>query len=142
MFHLYGPGDGEEKFVSAIIRDCLRDVTIDLTEGYQRRDFIFVEDAAKAIVCALNAELGNSPGYVQYDIGSGASCAIREFVETIKRLSGSHSILNFGALPGRIGEFVDACADLRAIRAIGWLPATSLEDGLRATIANYRQSVL
>lgn len=139
LFHLYGPGDGPEKFVSAIIRDCMRDDTIDLTEGLQRRDFIFVEDAVSAVNCVLAEESGKPIGYVHYDVGTGNSCSIREFVEAIKRLSSSRSILNFGSLPSRSGEFADACADVRALRRIGWSPAIGLEEGLRATIASHRK---
>ena len=138
LFHLYGPGDNPKKFVSEIIRDCLRNSEINLTHGLQRRDFIFCKDASIALNCILKAESMNSAGYVNYDVGSGKSCTIREFVETIKRLTGSRSNLNFGELPSRSGEFVDACADLRALRTIGWSPTTVLEDGLILTINEQR----
>jgi len=134
LFHLYGPSDNPKKFVSEIIRDCLRNSEINLTHGLQRRDFIFLKDASIALNCVLKAESMNSAGYVNYDVGSGESYTIREFVETIKRLTGSSSKLNFGVLPSRSGEFLDACADLRGLRAIGWSPSTLLEDGLLLTI--------
>lgn len=141
LYHLFGPGDGAEKFITSVINDCLRDAAIDLTDGYQRRDFIFVDDAVGAVTCAVKAEFGKAAGYVHYDVGSGTSCSIRELVELIKRLSNSRSVLNFGALASRIGEFSNARADVRSLKEIGWIPKTCLEDGLRATIDSCRSNI-
>jgi CDP-paratose synthetase len=142
FFHLYGPGDGTKKFVSSMIRDCLYNLPIDLTGGMQRRDFIFIKDAVSAVASIIAAESNKPAGYTHYDVGSGASYSIRDFVEAVKRLSNSSSMLNFGALPNRTGEFADACANIKALMEIGWSPSTSIEEGLRETIASYRHSVV
>lgn len=142
LFHLYGPGDKPEKFVPTIVDDCLRDKKINLTDGTQRRDFIYINDAVEAINIAIQSEAGKPGGYQHYDIGTGQSHSIREFVEMVKGLSSSNSILNFGALPNRMGEFTDARADAYALQEIGWSPSTSLENGLLATIANHKQRLI
>lgn len=142
LFHLYGPGDKPEKFVPAIVNDCLRDKKINLTDGTQCRDFIYINDAVEAINIAIQAETGKQSGYQHYDIGTGQSYSIREFVEMIRELSSSKSILNFGVLPNRIGEFADARANVDALKQIGWSPSTSLENGLLATIASHKQRLI
>ncbi len=141
LFHLFGPGDGVEKFIPSVIERCLKGVSIDLTDGAQRRDFIYIDDAVGAILSTVESETDKPAAYVNYDIGSGCSHSIRILVEMIKHLSNSHSVLNFGTLKNRAGEFSDARADVAALKGIGLLPKTSLEEGLRRTIQSYRLHV-
>jgi nucleoside-diphosphate-sugar epimerase len=137
MFHLYGPNDGADKFIPSTILACLRGDELDLTLGEQKRDFIFVQDAVVALNLIIKKELNSTSGYVNYDIGSGSAISIREMVEKIKSLTGSHSQLNFGAVPSRVGEFEKSVANISMLRSLGWPDLHSLEDGLNLTIKSY-----
>lgn len=134
LFHLYGPGDGNDKFVPAMVRRCLAGEEIDLSDGEQKRDFIHVDDAVSAIGAVLEAELTQGPGYRHFDVGTGTSLRIRDFMETVQRLCASGAKLNFGALPTRKGEFQDSCADTRALRALGWEARVEIEAGVQSVI--------
>ncbi len=134
LFHLYGPGDGGQKFVPAMIKRCLAGAEIDLSDGQQKRDFIYIDDVVSALATVLEAELSMKKAYRHYDVGSGTSLSIKEFMETMQRVCDSGAKLNFGALPTRRGEFKDACADIQALRALGWEVKVGIEAGIQSVI--------
>ncbi len=133
--HLYGPGDDASKFSSHVLRSCARgEPTLALTACTQRRDFIHLQDAVAAIGTVLQqrAQFAASDAV---DVGSGQAPSLREFVETAQRLLGSRTRLDFGALPMRPGEPMLCRADTTRLRALGWVPHFTLEQGLRDTLA-------
>lgn len=134
LFHLYGAGDDEEKFVPNLVRRCLAGEDIDLTDGKQKRDFIHVDDVVAAVCAVLEVAIERDNGYSHYDVGTGASLSIREFVQNVKRLCGSSTKLNFGALSTRNGEFHNAYAETKALRSIGWIPRVDIETGILTVI--------
>jgi len=133
--HFYGPGDTESKFVSQVIRRCLREEPeMQLTAGIQRRDFIFIDDVVAAYLLLVQHALANGPAFQEYGLGSGTDIAIRDLVKMIKSLTGSEISLNFGAMPLRQNEMLESLADTNALRSIGWQPQVPLNDGLAQTI--------
>jgi CDP-paratose synthetase len=139
--HFYGPGDNPSKFVSFIVREILDEVdAIQLTPGDQKRDFVFVDDVARAVVRLMEFAGSAGKGFYDYEVGTGSSISIREFVSLVKELAGNTKTrLNFGGLPYRPNEVMNAVADNRAIVDLGWRPQISLEEGLRRTIAADRK---
>lgn len=141
MEHFYGPGDDESKFVSYIVRSLIKNVNeIPLTEGYQKRDFVYIEDAVRAIITVMqNAFLKKNKGFFECELGSGFSVSIREMVELAKAVSGNGiTTLKFGALPYRKTEDMKLEVNLREMRNLGWSPQYSLRDGLEKMISRER----
>ena len=133
--HMYGPGDDVTKFSGWLLDSCIKDVPeIRLTPGEQYRDFVYITDVVSAYLCMLNhvAELGD--GFQEIDLGSGESITIRQFVETVHRLSGSSSTLSFGAVPYREHEQMESKADIHRLQKIGWNPRISLTEGISVMI--------
>ena len=139
--HMYGPGDDPSKFTTWIVRQCLQGVPeILLTPGDQKRDFVYVQDVISAY-CKLLAHCADlERGFVQFEVGSGASVAMRYFIETVHKLTESTSRLEFGALPYREHEEMDACADISALGSVGWMPSVMLEEGLTNLIDYEKQA--
>lgn len=138
MEHFYGPGDEESKFVSYIVRSLIENVSeIPMTEGCQKRDFIYIDDGVQAIIKVLeNAFIKKNKGFFEYELGSGHSISIREMVEMARAIAGNKiTILKFGALPYRNTEDMNLEVDLRAIHNLGWSPKYSLRDGLEKMIS-------
>jgi nucleoside-diphosphate-sugar epimerase len=139
--HFFGPGDNPSKFVSFIVRNILDEVeSLSLTPGEQRRDFIFIDDVARAAVLLIQWAGVAGKGFFDFEVGTGRSISIREFVLLAKKLAGNtRTRVDFGALPYRPNEIMDAMADNRAVAALGWRPEISLEEGLRLTIEAERK---
>lgn len=140
--HFYGPLDNPAKFVSFIVKQLLDGVdSINLTLGEQKRDFIFIDDIVSAFLLILGNCASMEAGYLDYEIGTGDTISIREFVELTKQLSGNtHTQLNFGAIPYRENEAMETVVNNAAICALGWKPSTSLIEGLSNMIAIEREA--
>lgn len=135
--HFYGAFDDKTKFVSFIIDQLLIKVPeINLTKGEQKRDFVYIEDVVNAFVLVAKNALGMNSGFYQYEIGTTQQVKIRELVETIKDLIGnSQTKINYGAIPYRANETMEALLDISAIKRLGWEPSVSLREGLLKTIS-------
>lgn len=135
--HMYGPNDSAKKFVPFIVGEILKNSEVPLTRGEQKRDFIFVEDVARAFVLVLNNfdRLGR---WEEFGVGTGLSVTIKDFVERIKDRSKSEAKLKWGALPYRENEIMDSFADVSANQKIGWKAEISLEDGIDKTLSFYK----
>lgn len=137
--HFYGPGDDRSKFVSAIIQDLLKGVPqIDLTRGEQKRDFIFIDDVIQAFATIIDhhkALPARSSGIARYEVGSGNTIQIKEFVQLAKELCRNTSTeLRFGALPYRANEVMQSNVQLAELNKLGWKSKVDLKDGLTRTI--------
>lgn len=134
--HFYGPFDDNSKFVTFIIQSLLKGVEqIDLTKGEQKRDFIYIDDVVDAFLKIIENSCRLGTGFYQYEIGSGRTIAIRDFVMLAKKFANNHNtLLNFGALPYRQNEVMESEVDISEIRKLGWHPRTTLEEGLKKTI--------
>jgi CDP-paratose synthetase len=133
--HMFGPGDNLSKFPCHVIQSCSRNLPeLLLTEGLQRRDFIYIDD----VVEAYNVILNHSPklgfGFHEYELGSGSAGTIREFVEMVHRITASQTCLKFGALPYRNNEPMLSVADISRLNALGWSCLNTLEMGIRKTL--------
>lgn len=138
--HLYGPGDTNNKFVTWLAKECIENKPeLNLTKGEQKRDFIYVSDAANAFLAALK-EKGSLPDYAEFGVGTGEGTSIREFAikvkETVSAVSGKEvgTSLNFGALPYTEGEIMESKADNAALKQLGWNCSVGLNEGLKNTI--------
>jgi len=140
---IYGEDDDPDKFITRAIIACLNNVeSLPLTPGEQKRDFIYIEDAVEAIVTLVkhytSLHLDAMIPYQRYSVGSGMAITIREVMQLIRQLSGSHTQLAFGAVTYRPHEVMFSQADLTKMRALGWSPRFSLEDGLKRTVEWWR----
>ena len=134
--HFYGPFDDKSKFVSLIVSKLLQNVSqIDLTEGQQKRDFIYIDDVVDAFFTILTNISKMDIGFHNYEIGSGQLITIKEVVKQIKEITGNKfTNLNFGAIPYRANEIMEPKMDINPIKKLGWLPKTNIYNGLIYTI--------
>jgi CDP-paratose synthetase len=132
--HMYGPGDDPSKFATYVINTCQRnEPTLKLTAGEQKRDFIYIDDVVSAY-STLIEKRNELAEIVDIEVGSGSAPTIREFVQTVHKLTSSKTELQIGALPYRPNEPMHLQADISQMNALGWQPKFNLELGLRRTL--------
>lgn len=133
--HMYGHSDNDSKFTTHVIKSCFTNVPeLKLTFGEQTRDFIYIDDVVSAYITLLQQSAEQSEWFQEYELGSGQSTSIKEFVETVHKITNSHTQLNFGALPYRDNEIMYSQADTTALRQLGWSNRTTLTEGIEKTI--------
>jgi CDP-paratose synthetase len=137
--HLYGPYDSNTKFMEYVIQEIgVKKVSqIDLTQGLQRRDFVFIDDVVDAYLLLVEHGLTENFTYQNFEIGTGVSTEISKVVLLIKEISKSGTILSLGKLPYRSGEIMDSKANASKIRTLGWFPKYDLEQGITKILGLY-----
>ena len=133
IFTAYGAGERLPRLLPTLL--AARDGTdpLKLTEGIQYRDFVYVEDVAEGLV---RLGCSHDPGFGTVNVATGTLRSVREFAETAARvLALSPARLHFGARPYRPEEMWHGDVSVDALWArLGWVPTTSLEDGIRSTV--------
>lgn len=133
--HFYGPDDDPTKFTAYVISGCLNNIPeLKLTKGEQRRDFIHVDDVVSAYMILLEKMGYSNCPFFEFDVGSGQSISIRNFVEIAHRLTESETRLAFGAIPYREGEVMHSEANITPLTSLGWKCKNNVEMGLRKVI--------
>lgn len=133
VFTPYGPWERPGRLIPFTILSALSRQDVRMTSGGQQRDYFYIDDLVEAL--CLAAEKPLAPG-TTLNVCSGRGVAVREVVERILALMGSPVKAVAGALASRPDEVWECSGDNTAARTLlGWEPRTSLEDGLRKTIA-------
>jgi nucleoside-diphosphate-sugar epimerase len=136
LFSVYGPGEDPRRLVSTVVRNLLTAQPVPLTRGEQVRDFVYVNDVAEAL---LDAALRPGVDGLTANVGTGVQTTVRQLCLKVADLTGGHELLRFGAAPYREGErFAWRAATEHAAAALGWRARTSLDEGLRLTVAAER----
>jgi GDP-L-fucose synthase len=140
--NLFGPGDKFHPSVShvipALMKKCVEahEAGLDKIDvwgtGRASREYLYVEDAADAIVLAATSHVGTEP----INIGNDHEVTIRETVETIARIVGySGDLVWDPSKPD--GQPRRRVAVERAEKLLGWRAQMTFEEGLRRTLAWY-----
>ena len=140
--NLYGPGDNfdpaSSHVIPALIKKCIdaREAGADHIDvwgtGSASREFLYVDDAAEAIVLATERYDDGDP----VNLGVGREITIKELVELIVRLTGFEAEIRWD--PSKPdGQPRRALDTSRARERFGFEARTSFEEGLRQTIDSY-----
>lgn len=98
----YGKNEPINRFIPNTIIKLLRNEDIELTDGKQKRDFVYIDDVIDNIIKLIYMD--NLPNYIDLPIGTGEDVSIKELVEYLKEVTDSSSQLLFGAIKKRTNE--------------------------------------
>jgi GDP-L-fucose synthase len=142
--NLYGPNDNfdleDSHVIAAMIRKFVEAVdrgetTVTLWgTGEPSREFLYVEDAARALLLAAERLDVSDP----VNIGVGRETRIRDLAETIARLTGFSGTIEWDISrpDGQPKRYLDT---MRAKKLMSFEARVTLEDGLERTIASFRE---
>ena len=131
FFSLYGYGDFEKTLVISMLHKMLKNEKCDLSNCTQDWNFLHIRDAARGIRMLIH-----NTSYADgiYNFASTNTRPLKNFVEDMKRISGSDSSLNFGVIPhndsGKNG--LNPCVD-KLLRT-GWHEQISFNDGIKELV--------
>jgi len=136
--NVYGPRqdpNGEAGVVGIFARRILLGQScIVYGDGEQTRDFVFVDDVARANMFAMQGPLGT------FNIGTGVETSLNQLLAAFELVVG-HPVAREYAL-ARAGEVQRIALNAEKARhELGWKPSVSLEDGLAQTLAWVRQTL-
>jgi len=138
IFNTYGPrlSPDDGRVVSNVVSQALAgdDITV-FGDGSQTRSFCYVDDQIDGLIRLMEHD-GAQPGPI--NIGNPVERTILDLVDMVLAITGSSSEVIFQPLP--IDDPKRRRPDItKAQRVLGWEPQTSLEQGLRATIAWFEE---
>jgi len=135
LFTVYGPGEHTGRLLPSLIETSRTGQSLKLTAGVQRRDFTYVEDVADGLL-RLGLAVSVEPGDV-VNLATGRLVSVWKFIETAASLLKiPAACLQFGALPTRLEEMEHGDISIDRLREVlSWVPSTSIEEGLRASIS-------
>jgi UDP-glucose 4-epimerase len=138
--NIYGPRQNPEGEAGVIAIFCNRLLSgrplLINGDGLQTRDFVYVEDVARANVLALERE--DITGSI--NIGTGVETSVTAIADALRSAAGSGAAPIHG--PVRPGEQRRSCLDAAlAERSLGWRPGVPLRDGLAATYEFFKKEI-
>ena len=135
--NLYGPGDNFDLESAHVLPALMRKIhaakqvsapSVEIWgTGKPTREFLYVEDAADALVYLAKQYSGTE----HVNVGSGGEIAIGDLAKRIATTVGFQGGFSFNA--GRPDGTPRKLADSSKLAQLGWRAATSLDDGLAAT---------
>jgi len=140
-FNIFGPRQNLNSQYGAVIplfiAAALRgDPPLIYGDGMQTRDFTFVTNVVDANLLACHAPAARVVGTV-FNIGCGSATSVNDVWRQIAELVGVSTVPLYDA--PRAGDVRHSFAAIsRAREQLGYFPATDLEEGLRHTIAYYK----
>ncbi|MEM9200682.1 MAG: NAD-dependent epimerase/dehydratase family protein [Actinomycetota bacterium] len=135
FFTVYGPRQRPDMAMHRMFEATLPNdsVFVRRGDGRQRREFTFVGDVAEATI--LSAVAPDAAGKA-LDIGGGESASLLDAMDLVERIAGP---IRTESLPVPAGDPRVTAAELAETTAtLGWVPTTSLVEGLHAQSAWHR----
>jgi UDP-glucuronate 4-epimerase len=131
FFTVYGPRQRPDMAFARIVSALAAGTTFTVYgSGEQTRDVTYVADAVRATCLAMD----RAPSRAVYNVGGGSETSLRTAIELCERLADRRLDVRYSEAVR--GDARRTAADTSLIRReLGWRPATSLAQGLRAHLA-------
>ncbi|MBI5357146.1 SDR family oxidoreductase [Candidatus Collierbacteria bacterium] len=136
IFNTYGPrmNPDDGRAIPLFIQSSINHQPLTIHgDGHQTRSFCYVDDQVEGLLKLLRSDLNADP----VNIGNPVELTIKELADTIIRLTGSKSTVQYNKLPEDDPE--RRRPDIsKAKKLLDWEPKVGLEEGLKKTIEYFR----
>lgn len=135
VFFPYGPGQNEDRFISAVVRAFLSGRPAPPTSGEHKRDFIYVTDVAEAFAALVDCELTGP-----INIASGKASLIRDVLRYVGRSLGRPELVAASVTDRASDEPPVVEADVSRLRnELKCVARVDLEEGIEMTVDAFRK---
>lgn len=137
--HMFGVNDDSNKLLPWFLSRLQQNTDeIALTEGTQKRDFIFIDDVVSAYGLIVK-NIENFNNFYEFQVGTGHLISVKDFLLKSKEIFESYNgkiltKLNFGAIPFQKDEELSVNIDITNLKNLGWEASVDIETGLNAVI--------
>jgi nucleoside-diphosphate-sugar epimerase len=136
---VYGPGQSNaHKLIPHVITSLLRGEAPGISSGRWEVDWVYVDDVVEALMLAAISD--GVEGQI-LDVGSGDVASVRSVVERLAGMVDVDLGPNVGVVEDRPLERSVSTNLAQTRESLGWVPATSLQDGLRETVHWFRKGL-
>lgn len=140
LYSVYGPWEERDRLIPTLVRHGLQGQYPPLVNPAISRDFLYVDDCARAFVKAALTACRERPGR-SYNIATGVKTTLGQVAETARGVFALAQPPVFGAMPERKWDLPDWYGNpARAQAELGWTSRTKFADGLAATTEWERQA--
>ena len=130
ILSVYGPHDGAQSLISVAIDDMINNRDTSFTACDQVWDYIYSEDAARAmLLAAQKGKHGNV-----YVVGSGEAHLLKEYIQKIAEITNYRKVIGFGKRPYNEKQVMHLQADISELIDLGFKALVSFEEGIQKTI--------
>ena len=141
--NVYGPGSlHKSSVVAKFIREALNGETLEIYgDGFQTRDFIYVDDLIDAVMLAVNTP---NIGGEAFQIATNKETTVGEMSEELVSVLNEQGVTGFQLINGekRLGDVARNYSDTTKARTrLSWQPTMELSEGLRKTVDYFLQDV-
>ncbi len=142
--NLYGPRDNFDLAASHVLPAFIRRFIEAVETGAEKvtlwgsgsalREFLHVDDLAKAVVMAAE----NYDSSMHLNVGTGQELSIKDLAEKVAAAAGFSGQIEWdSSKPDGTPRKV---LDVSRVKALGWKPTITLEEGIASTIAWYKEA--
>lgn len=136
IFSVYGPGDHPWSLIHTAVTKMLRGLPMELSDCTQLWNFMDIRDATDlmlTMVRQVERVPTNDNGI--FNVATWDIRPLREYIEELRSLTKSNSVLRFGAYRQAAGSAVSLKPDTHKVETIfHWEPRISFADGIRYLI--------
>ena len=134
IFFAFGPGQKDQSLIPYVISSLKSNSEINLTDGNQEYDYIYIKDVALAIVLLLESS------YIgDINISSGKVIKLKDLIVKIARIFNKENLLNFGSLSRPKGSPNFVLGENELLKKVtSWTEKHGIDKGIKEFISYYK----
>lgn len=133
VFNTYGPEQTYSSLIHHVVESALKGDTITVNDLAPKRDYLWLNDLARAIVSVVEQAPGK---HSVFNVGYGQSHSVQEVINTTMSIVGPRKVTSQGIVrPNEISDCV--CDNTRFSTTFNWKPTVSLHDGIAKLVEAY-----
>ncbi len=141
-FNVFGPRQDANSQYSAVLAKFITQMSRNESptifgDGEQSRDFTFIDNVVKGNTLAVTAPAAEVSGKM-FNVATGTRITLNQTFKLLQQIIGVSGPVKYAA--PRLGDVKHSLADITlAKKHMGYTPDVSFEEGLRRTVAWYRE---